>query len=256
MIGPDTIHIFHLVRHDGSAIFLHPFRGDQNTLDLLENCRIEGLYGAEPEIASLTSFRNELYSLAESALRAWDSQVRFLPRFVLSAALFVVSFLFLSVVVRDPVPVLDELLISLALSIAAYIALRARGRGSERVERKRITLRSRIDTIVFSESSVIQLLEEVLHIHEAEQDAIDALLAERGSPFAEAEGPIVNEALEYLSLRFPDRGFRRQERRLLRGERGAGEQVRHWAAQKSIDLPLFCFYLRLKRSLGSPKVHR
>ncbi|TVR34531.1 MAG: hypothetical protein EA404_02440 [Spirochaetaceae bacterium] len=256
MTGPETIHIFHLMRHDGSALFLHPLRGDQTTFELLENCRIEGLYGAEPEIASLTSFRNELYSLAESALRAWDSQMRFLPRFVLSAALFVVSFLFLSIVVRDPVPVLDELLISLALSIAAYVTLRARGRGSERVERKRITLRTRIDTIVFSESSVVQLLEEGLHMHEAEQDAIDALLAERGNPFAEAEGPIVNEVLQYLSLRFPDRGFRRQERRLLRAERGAADQVRQWATQKSIDLPLFCFYLRLKRALGSRKVHR
>ncbi|TVQ40230.1 MAG: hypothetical protein EA384_03685 [Spirochaetaceae bacterium] len=256
MPDSQTVHIFHIERYDGSALFLHPFRADQSMLHTLENCRVEGHYGAEPDVSSLTEFRNELYGLAEHAVRSWDAETRFIPRFVISSALFVVSFLFLSIVVRDPVPVLDELLISLVVGIGSYLVQRSRGRSSERVERKRMAMRTSIDTIVFSESAIVYLLEETLHMYEAEDDALQVLLSGRRAPFAESQSESANEVLGYLSQRFGDREFRRRERRIMRGEQHAAEQVKRWAEHKKVDLALFCFYLRLKRALGSPKVHR
>ena len=149
------VHIFHILRYDGSALFVHPFRGDEATMQILERSSVEGLYGAEPEVSALTQFRNELYGLAERSIRAWDAETRFIPRFVVSATVFMASFLFLSVVVRDPLPLLDELLLALALAIGSYLMLRKRGSSTEAVERKRIALRSRVDTIVFSESTMV-----------------------------------------------------------------------------------------------------
>ncbi|MEE8440203.1 MAG: hypothetical protein V3S41_00660, partial [Spirochaetia bacterium] len=62
----DTVHIFHLYRKDGTAVFLHPFRNSDRLFQVLERSEISGHYGTEPRVESLTLFRNELYRLVEN----------------------------------------------------------------------------------------------------------------------------------------------------------------------------------------------
>ena len=246
MSEPRTVHIVHLYRKDGSSLFVHPFGADEESVDLLVSCRIRGLYGNEPPVPALTGFRNELYLIGERALRRWNAEDRFLVRFLAASVVFVLVFLFLSIVVRDPVPLLDELVISAAVSIGAYFALVRRDLASQRVERRRIEIRSAIDRTVFEESELVHRLEETLHGHEGNDvPTIDqpTLL------FDEKDSGVAAEILTYLGRSFRERRYRRQERRLRRATHRAEVQraMAAWAQKNKADLPLFCLYLALKR---------
>ena len=89
-------YIFHLYRADGQSLILNPFEAPDKLRAALETEEIEGRYGAEPPVALLTTFRNDLYRAVEAAVRRFLSDARFVPGFLLSAGAFFASFMILS----------------------------------------------------------------------------------------------------------------------------------------------------------------
>ena len=56
-------------------------------------------------------------------LDRWIQEKRYLPRLVLSSLVFLLCYLFCSLVVRDPIALIDELIISSAASVFAWIII-------------------------------------------------------------------------------------------------------------------------------------
>ena len=98
----ERAYLFHIARKNGSSFFFDPFHDPVNIIPVLENCEIVGLYGNEPRVETVTHFRNELYRKVEQSVKIWVAERRFIPRFLISSALFLVTYLFMSLVVRDP----------------------------------------------------------------------------------------------------------------------------------------------------------
>lgn len=253
MSEKQNLEIFHVTRPNGTPLFLHPFNKQTNLFKVMEKERMNGLYGAEPRIESLTLFRNELYRMVEKEVRDWVSDARFIPRFLMSAAAFILTYLFVSFVIRDPIPVLDEIAISSGVAILAYILLGRRDLRSEMALKKRISLRNRVDSIVFNESDFIKRIEDFLGAAEAmSPDELAASLRnEEKTIMPDEHRARAQRLVQYLSSRFDRRDFRRQERRLLRGDGTLDRAFKKWADQKKVDLPLFALYLQLKRELKS-----
>ena len=67
-----------------------------------------------------------LFSQIDFAVDRWIQDKRYIPRLLISAFVFMMSYLFFSLVVRDPVPMIDELIISTALTIGVWITLARR----------------------------------------------------------------------------------------------------------------------------------
>jgi hypothetical protein len=257
MSSPEPVHIFHVYRNDGTPLFLHPFGGKRRIVDILEGRSVDGLYGKEPRVESLTMFRNELYRIIERDVKEWISEVRFLPRFLMAAAVFVLAYLFLALVVRDPLPIIDEIAIALGGAIVTYFVVGRRYLRSGAAAKRRISLRTKVDNIVFHESELAEDFETLLAKTE-EADA-DELLFSLSDP-TDSEGLAGyygqdNEALKqligYLDNYFSGKDYRRQERRLLKAgapiddrERSA---IKRWVSTKDVDLPLFAVYLSIKR---------
>lgn len=254
MSDPEPLHIFHIAREDGTSLFLHPFLDGERVMERMESHSLEGLYGQEPRVEAITSFRNELYRLIEEEVRDWIGESRFIPRFLIAAGVFLVVYVVLSLAVRDPLPVVDEIALSLGAGIAAFVLRRRRDMKSDVALSKRMKLRSKVDGIVFSESEFVKRLESALHEEErASVDSIADRLAGTGEPLIEAgaEGEAA-EVLSYLKAGFATREYRKQEKRLLASERGGLkerdlENLQRWAASKKVDFPLFALYVRLKR---------
>ena len=91
MQNKKRIIIDHIFGKDGSSLFLHPFSEEDKTTDLLEHADIEGKYGQEPRVESLVLLRNELYRVIESQVKRWISEQRFIPRFLISAGVFLLE---------------------------------------------------------------------------------------------------------------------------------------------------------------------
>jgi hypothetical protein len=239
------IYIFHVRRADGRSLILHPFRVPRRIPGQLEESGIVGRYGAEPRVEALTSFRNELYANVDAAVSAWRADARFIPRFLLSTAVFLVSYFVFSFLVRDPIPIVDELIISSGASVLLYLFLKRRDPTSDPAARKRAALTAIVDAIRFTESPFVLKVEGILHGHEGEDltGLAEKIDAPEGTDLGGEER---EEALQFLALleetlRIPAR--------LRRAGRGGRQGADGRAAAK--DLPLFVTYRRIKRTVAS-----
>ncbi|MFP4113670.1 MAG: hypothetical protein ACOC2Y_03525 [Spirochaetota bacterium] len=250
----EPIHIFHLYRKDGTAVLLHPFRETEKLFTLLERSEIRGHYGNEPRVESLTLFRNELYRLVEQEVRAWVADARFIPRFLLSSVIFLVVYLFLSIVVRDPVPLLDEIAISFGVSILAYVLLGRRDMQSEGALKRRIALRTKVDGIVFTESAFVKRIEDELIAREgrSSEQLVEELLRPGSDLVVEGHEREAEQMVAYLEEMFRTTEFRKTEKRLKRmqreGSSGGNDTMRKWLESRKVDVPLLSVYMQLKNT--------
>ncbi|TVQ26719.1 MAG: hypothetical protein EA382_04985 [Spirochaetaceae bacterium] len=247
----EPIYVFHVYRKDGVSLFLHPFRKIERVHALLTKHPVVGHYGREPRVESLTLFRNELYRIVEQEVKVWVADARFIPRFLLSSAVFLVAFLFLSIVVRDPIPVIDELVISLAASIAVYILLGRKYMRSDEALKRRIDLRTRVDQIVFTESPFIKSIEELLIECEDEtvESTVERLVKTGESLGIDGYDPELQQMTDYLDSMLSGDEYKQTRKRLRRAQRDKSTRSRDGLQRslesKKIDVPLLSLYNRL-----------
>ncbi len=257
MSAVEPVFIFHVYRSDGSPLFLHPFGGKKRIVDILEGREVDGLYGREPRVESLTMFRNELYRIIERDVKEWISEIRFLPRFLIASGVFVVAYLFFALVVRDPIPIIDEIGLALGGAIAAYIFVGRRDVRSGAAAKRRIKLRTKVDTIVFHESELAEDFETLLA--KSEEAGVDELISSISDPAGSGglagyygqDNEALRQLIAYLTDFFAGKEYRKKERRLLKSESPIGDKdrtaLKRWIVTKNVDLPLFAAYLSIKR---------
>jgi len=165
-----ALHIFHIRTKDGSPLFLHSLAPDIPTIDRLEEEEIHGYYGDEPRIESFTLLRNELYQIIEKGIVHWVADRKFVPRFLMSSGVFLVVYIIFSWMVRDPLPLVDEFILSLISSIGFYIFKGRREQNSQEVIKRRIVLREKVDKIRFEPDLYIKKVEDLYRMFEDAQD--------------------------------------------------------------------------------------
>ncbi len=245
----NEITIFHLQRKDGTPLLLHPFDDPALFLKLDADTVISGRYGKEPRPESVTMLRNELYRKVETAVKSWITEKRFIPRFLASSALFMVLYFFFSLVVRDPLPMIDELAISLGGSLFLYFVLSRRATGSKEAASKRIMLRERIDSILFIHDPLVEEAEKVLTSLEAQSpDELTDRLTEGAGTAMEGDREVRDQLAAYLSKLFTNRAYKRQERVLNKSP----QSDRIYLDMK-LDLPLYGLYRILKGKSGTTR---
>jgi len=195
----ERIYLFHIRRADGRSLILHPFQGAGRIMAQMEECEIIGCYGAEPRVEALTAFRSELYQRVDAAVSAWRADARFIPRFLLSSVVFLAAYFGFSYVIRDPIPVVDDVIYALGTAFLVYTLLKRKDPTSEPAARKRKELTAIVDGVRFSESPFLLKVEEILHRYEGEE------LKDLAGRIAEPEGTAFDaeqkeEARQFLLL--------------------------------------------------------
>jgi len=240
-------------------MFLHPFGTPDKFVSGLERSDVEGRYGMEPRVEALTMFRNDLYRQIEIGVKNWLSDARFVPKFLISSLIFVVVYFFMSFVVRDPLPVIDEIAIGLAASVGAFLLLGRRDMNSKAATQKRLDLRVIVDRITFRESAFVKQVEEALHRNEA--GSIDEVVRQIVEPARQELGEEVREEaaqfIRALESRFNFKKLQREERVLKRiMGRSPGEMDRSFARlveSKKYDFPLYAVYKSFKKTVTNQK---
>lgn len=237
--------IFHIRGQDGVALFLHPLAGTLEWIERLKNYPLEGRYGAAPRVESINLFREELQGILQKAIRRWAANRWFPERFVLAALAFLLAYFFFSYVIRDPIPVIDELVLSFLAGFFSFRGLAKRYYAREEVARLSEEIRGRIDRIHFEESPLVRNIETLLE--ELEGSSFDELLSRwrRGEKlalhpedFAEARGLLVS-----MECRFSEKKRRKFLKELEKGGLGKKRE----GEQRELAF-LFLYYL-LVRSL-------
>ncbi|MDR1894194.1 MAG: hypothetical protein LBQ61_05805 [Spirochaetales bacterium] len=250
--------IFHLTRRNGLPLILHPFNDEAflqewgDRLQKGEALVLLGCYGAEPRVDSLVFFRNEVYQHIEQHVERWMQEKRFIPRFLFSAGVFLLAYFFAAIVIRDPLPLLDEILIAGGAAAGAYFLLGRQIKSSQAAVARRICLRDAADKIVFNYSPLLHRLEDLLQENEQLAPAElfkrllagDGVLESWGEP-GEEEARQLGDLLGYLNKRFKTRGGEKLEKILAARKktlpRGPAGRIYR------TDMPLFSLYAKLKR---------
>jgi hypothetical protein len=259
MPDKERIYIFHVFRKDGSSLFLDAFGAPDKFVNTLERSEVEGRYGMEPRVEALTMFRNELYRQVESGVKSWLSDARFVPKFLIASAVFVVAYFFMSFVARDPLPVIDEIAIGLAAAVVVFFLLGRRDMNSKVATKKRLDLRVIVDRITFRESEFVKQVEEALHRNET--GSIEEVVQRIVEPAQQELGPEVREEaaqfVRALESRFNFKKLQREERLLKRVlGRSRGELNKSFARlveSKKYDFPLYAVYKSFKKTVANQK---
>ena len=151
-----SLSIYHLSCSNGTPIFIHPFLNARNILAIQNNTTITGMYGEEPRVEAITMLRNDLYRCIDNAVRDWINERRLIPRFLIAAAVFFLTYIVLAFAVRDPLPVLDELILGIVTAVVTYVLIGRKFENSNRAVKQRIMLREKIDSIVFTEHPYVK----------------------------------------------------------------------------------------------------
>jgi len=257
----DTVYIFHLFRKEGVSLVLHPFSTPDKLIQSLENHVIKGRYGQEPRVETLTLLKNDFYRSIEAGIRKWLSDVRFIPKFLISSVLFMVSYFFLSFVIRDPLPLVDEIAISLAVAIVSYLLLGRRDIKSDLADKKRVALRTAVDRISFEKSDFVAALETSLHENESVdlREVVQRIV--HPPEKAENEDFETEEARHFVracEVMFKLQNVKRDEKALKRfleksRSKDNTRDIKKWAESKKIDFPLYAVYKGCKRRVVGSK---
>jgi len=257
--GP--VYIFHLFRKEGDSIILHPFATPEKLIQSLENSEVKARYGAEPRVETLTLLKNDLYRMVEAGVKKWVSDVRFIPKFLISAAAFLVMYFFMSFVIPDPLPIIDEMGIGLAAGIVVYILLGRRDIKSDFAAKRRLSLRTAVDRITFLESEFVKSIEQTLH--ENESGTIEELTRKILEPaqdgeLSESEREEARYFVKVCESMFNLHSAKRDEKMLKKFLEGSQQAVdvqdiKRWVESKKIDVPLYAVYRRCKRKLAASR---
>jgi hypothetical protein len=258
----ETLYIYHLYRKEGDSLLIHPFVSPEKLISTLETSKIEGKYGREPNVEALTVLKNQLYRMAELWVRTWISDLKFIPRFLLSALVFLAAYFFCAFVIRDPIPVLDEILISFGCSFVTYILLGRKDAKSDMAAKKRLSLKNAIDRILFTESDFVKNLED--YLHENESSALEVLIKEIINPsikhkINEDNREEAKQFIKTCEMSFKIKDVKKSEKMLAkylkqsRTKNITHSNVKKWERISKIDFPLYAVYKQCKNTFVKQK---
>jgi len=247
------IHIFHLFRKDGTSLILHPFGTHRKLAHEMENYDIQGIYGRQPRMGTLTEFRTILYGYIDREVKEWLSEVRFIPKFVAAAVVFLFVYFVLSLVLRDPIPMLDEFVAGMIGAVLTYTLIGKRDEQSYQASKKREKLTEITDSIHFKKSDILEKIEDELHKAEDEGINYSEYMQTEKSAWAldEQNKELLKELEQGLRSYFEHSSGKQHVKILERTNKDDkkgkyAEELKKADYLGKLDIPLFGLYERVK----------
>ena len=100
-----------------------------------------------------------LYTQIDRGVDRWIQDVRYLPRLLIGGLIFLVSYFFFSLAVRDPVPMVDELVIATIITVFSLIVIARRDKNSSMSVKRRFELKQNASEVTFE---IEEQLEEIV----------------------------------------------------------------------------------------------
>ena len=113
-----------------------------------------------------------LYKEIDRGVDRWVQDTRYLPRLFLGGLVFLLTYFIFSLAVRDPIPMIDELLIAGAATLIAVNVMSRRDKKSSLALKQRLTLKNRVGEAVYDLDDELKCVEN--HLYElSQEDPID-----------------------------------------------------------------------------------
>jgi len=195
-----------------------------------------------------------LYTQIDKGVDRWIQDARYFPRLLTGAAVFLIAYFFFSLAIRDPVPMVDELIIASGLTIAVTTYISKRDKKSDLAMKRRMELKQNASRADFELLEGLSAYEEYLTTC-SYLDTLD--LADRLAMTGNADLPelVVPEhqqgewqrelgELLLQHVRLTDRQLYARYLRVMsvrvmkKGDEALSARLLKYAMSKEIDLPL------------------
>lgn len=107
-------------------------------------------------------YRLKTYKLVDDSVELWIQEKRYFPRLIVSAITFLVVYFFMSLVLRDPIPMLDELVGSTIATIAMWFFVSKKDKKSPITNKKKLEIKRAISNAEFKELEGLAIIEGYL----------------------------------------------------------------------------------------------
>lgn len=148
--------------YGGKKLYLHPLQLKKSLAGWDPEEPVEVTLSHELTEDSREDLLYVLYTAIDKAVDSWIQELKYIPRFINSAVAFTVLYFFFSLVIRDPIPLLDELLLAGGGAVALYFFTAAKNRKSDRAMKMRVEVKEQMGQYSVVESLEMSALEELL----------------------------------------------------------------------------------------------
>ncbi|MBL7006278.1 MAG: hypothetical protein ISR78_04275 [Spirochaetia bacterium] len=245
---------FYLIKRTfGKSLYLNPFLNKKWVIDWDLEEQIKIKVSNKISEQDKEDYLFELYTGIDSGVNSWIQELKYIPRFINSALAFLVVYFFMSFVIRDPFPVIDELIAGAAAAVGIYFLTAARNRKSDIAMKKRIELKNQADQAAFIVDEKLLVLEELLLAYD-EMSAVtlsDKICGDEGGiTLLEKTEKTADIAEDVRILLHRNENHKKILRRLpsVNTEREITAMSAHLlnlAGRRKIDLPLLALYRSL-----------
>lgn len=204
-----------------------------------------------------------LYSAIDFSVDRWIQDKQYIPRLLICSVVFMVTYFFMSLAIRDPIPMVDELLGSTALTVFCWVTLAKRDTRSSLALQRRYELKGKAGSPDYQVEGGLFALEAFLQdISGLDMlDVSDNLCLVKKKSFEllneEQKGPWAQEFLDLLLLHLKVRQkslYRMYHR--VRSVRESGkpdlrlaQRMFHLSMQQKLDLPLLTLIIVLSEQV-------
>lgn len=106
--------------------------------------------------------RIQTYNEIDTSVELWIQEKRYFPRLIISAFVFLVVYFFMSLVIRDPIPMLDELVGSTIASIAMWYYISTKDKKGPITNKKKLEIKREISNSEYKELPALVTIEMYL----------------------------------------------------------------------------------------------
>ncbi len=248
------IHIYLLKRKFGSSLVLHPFSQKKSVVRDLENMPLTFHYSQEPEEDERVHLLYGVYSLIDASVDLWVQELKYIPRLLASAAVFLLVYLFTALVIRIPVPLVDEILFSSAAAVAVYLFVAKKNTRSDIAMKRRVELKHTADQADEQVTGELKDIEHTLSVlEELPPLALSDMISGRKKfPVKTIESSVSRDAARCLEYALVQQKYGRKLFKGLSALRDDRRRERfsaylyRLAQHGKVDLPLFALYVLLQ----------
>jgi hypothetical protein len=242
---------FYLInRTFGKSLYLHPFLKKKWTIDWDPENNIVIEISNKISSDNRENYLFELYTGIDRGVNSWIQELKYIPRFINSALAFLIVYFFMSFVIRDPIPIIDELLIGAAAAIGVYLFTAARNKKSDIAMKKRVELKNQADQAAFKVEEKLLIMEEKLLEYD-EMSAVtlsDKICGDEGGITVLKKTERTADIADYIQLILKRNDKQKKILRRLpsvnteREKTAMSAHLLNLSGRRKIDLPLLALY--------------
>lgn len=241
-------HIYYIRRDDKPLLFvnLDNLKKGEGSVDKFVYKLSSSISREEERIA-----RDAVLSSIERDLSLYIQDKSYIKRLLLTALLFIISYFFLSFVVRDPIPMIDELIISSVVALFVWMMAKKHDYESVLVGSDRENYRRALEEAEFEYTSEVQNVEEYIAMLKGlDLKALSVLIASNDLPALDELSDELVSAIEY-SVLHSNKLIARYSREILTSAKNPlsiSKSIIKDSATGNLDPILLALYIKISQN--------